>query len=72
MIFSGDKLLGGPQAGVIVGRADLVATCARHPLSRALRPGGLVLGALQDVALAYLGRDRSALAVLADGDRAGR
>src|SRR5207253_5663872 len=55
--FSGDKLLGGPQAGVIAGRADLVARCARHPLARALRPGGLVLGALQDVALAYLRRD---------------
>ncbi|MDQ6698387.1 MAG: L-seryl-tRNA(Sec) selenium transferase [Actinomycetota bacterium] len=56
IVFSGDKLLGGPQAGVIVGRADLVAACARHPLARALRPGGLVLGAMQDVALAYLGR----------------
>jgi L-seryl-tRNA(Ser) seleniumtransferase len=55
--FSGDKLLGGPQAGIITGRADLVAACARHPLSRALRPGGLVLDALQDVALAYLRRD---------------
>ena len=57
VVFSGDKLLGGPQAGVIAGRADLVAACARHPLARALRPGGLVLGALQDVALSYLRRD---------------
>ena len=55
--FSGDKLLGGPQAGIIAGRADLVEVCARHPLARALRPGGLVLGSLADVALAYLSRD---------------
>ena len=54
--FSGDKLLGGPQAGIIAGRADLVERCQRHPLARALRPGGLVLGALQDTALAYLDR----------------
>ncbi|MEA3020977.1 MAG: L-seryl-tRNA(Ser) seleniumtransferase [Actinomycetota bacterium] len=59
--FSGDKLLGGPQAGVIAGRADLVATCAAHPLARALRPGSLVLGALQDVALAYLRREPDAI-----------
>jgi L-seryl-tRNA(Ser) seleniumtransferase len=52
--FSGDKLLGGPQAGVIAGRADLVERCQRHPLARALRPGGLVLAAMQDTALAYL------------------
>jgi L-seryl-tRNA(Ser) seleniumtransferase len=57
VVFSGDKLLGGPQAGVLAGRADLVDACARHPLYRALRPGGLVLGALEDVALAYLERD---------------
>jgi L-seryl-tRNA(Ser) seleniumtransferase len=54
--FSGDKLLGGPQAGIIAGRADLVERCARHPLARALRPGGLVLEILQQVALAYLRR----------------
>jgi L-seryl-tRNA(Ser) seleniumtransferase len=55
--FSGDKLLGGPQAGVIAGRSDLVERCAAHPLARALRPGGLILSVLQDVALAYLRRD---------------
>ena len=59
--FSGDKLMGGPQAGIIAGRADLVARCARHPLVRAVRPGGLVLAALQDVALAYLRRDGASI-----------
>ncbi len=52
--FSADKLLGGPQAGIIVGSAELVRRCAEHPLSRALRCGGLVLNALQDLAMAYL------------------
>jgi len=55
--FSCDKLLGGPQGGVIAGRRELVAACARHPLARALRPGGLVLQALSEVLLAYLRRD---------------
>ena len=59
--FSGDKLLGGPQAGIIAGRADLVAQCARHPLARAFRPGGLVLAALQELAMAYLHRDGDAI-----------
>jgi L-seryl-tRNA(Ser) seleniumtransferase len=52
--FSGDKLLGGPQAGIIAGRRELVQQCAKHPLARALRCGGLVLGALQETALTYL------------------
>jgi L-seryl-tRNA(Ser) seleniumtransferase len=59
--FSGDKLLGGPQAGILAGSAEAVAACARHPLARALRPGGLVLAALQQVALAYLDRNGDAI-----------
>jgi L-seryl-tRNA(Ser) seleniumtransferase len=59
--FSGDKLLGGPQAGIIAGRADLVARVARHPLARALRPGGLVMASLQQLALTYLRRDGDAI-----------
>ena len=54
---SGDKLLGGPQAGKIAGRTDLVRACARHPLARAIRPGRLVLAALQRTLLAYVDRD---------------
>jgi L-seryl-tRNA(Ser) seleniumtransferase len=52
--FSGDKLLGGPQAGIVAGDAELVSRCARLPLARALRPGGLVLAALERTLLAYL------------------
>jgi L-seryl-tRNA(Ser) seleniumtransferase len=54
--FSGDKLWGGPQAGLIAGRATAVSACAGHPLARALRPGGLVLASLQATTLAYLER----------------
>lgn len=61
VLFSGDKLYGGPQAGMIAGRRDLVAACAKHPLARAVRPGSLVLGALQATTLAYLERDGQAI-----------
>ncbi len=56
ILFSGDKLFGGPQAGIIAGDRELVERCGKHPLARALRPGDLVLNALQTTALAYLDR----------------
>jgi L-seryl-tRNA(Ser) seleniumtransferase len=60
--FSGDKLLGGPQAGIIAGRSEAVDACRRHPLFRAMRPGRLVYTALEATLRLYLGGDEHAIA----------
>jgi len=62
--FSGDKLMGGPQAGILAGRRETIGRIRKHPLFRALRLDKLVIAALEATLLAYLRNDLDALPAL--------
>jgi L-seryl-tRNA(Ser) seleniumtransferase len=66
VMCSGDKLMGGPQAGILLGKSQAITLLAAHPLMRALRPGRLVYAALDAVLSSYIaGTEREDLPALA-------
>jgi len=63
VVFSGDKLLGGPQAGIVLGRADLVARMRRHAIARAVRVDKMQVAALEHVLASWARGERDELPV---------
>ena len=57
--FSGDKILGGPQAGIICGRADIIAKLEKNPMMRAFRPGKIILSLLEELLVRKLNEDET-------------